>query len=361
MMSTAPAANVIATPPTTTASGVTVDDEARVSFLFRHSRAASRVHVLQHLIQRWRAQRGAAPATSDVPLPCSAAAAPPAAQRAPIDLGLLQQRIAQLPALPRAATEALAKLRDETSSAEDSARCIGTDLALTARVLRLANSAFYGVPGRVGSVNRAIQILGKRTLRGALTAVALSGQFSAIPCEGFRFDGFWRHTIGAAIAAEAIARACALDDETAFTAGVLHDIGRLALAAHFPRETAAMLELARTHDLPWLEAERLALGTDHATVGAAIAAHWHFPPAVQTAITAHHLPQPEGSAPSMADVIHVADAIVHALDLAGDANESVPDIDPQAWQRLGLAPEQALELFQCVDQGVTALCAALVD
>ena len=339
-------------------------EDARVAFLFRHSQQASRVHVLQHLIQRWRAQRAESAQDAAPELPSAAPRAQPVpvvGGSARIDLASLQQRIAQLPALPRAAAEALAMLRDDNSSAEDCARCIGTDQALTARVLRLANSAFYGVPGRVGSVNRAVQMLGKRTLRAALTAVALTGQFSAIQCEGFRFDGFWRHTIGTAIGAEAIARARSLDDETAFTAGVLHDIGRLALAAHFPRETAAMLELARTRDLPWLDAERLALGTDHAVVGATIASQWHFPAAVQAAIAAHHVPQSDSGRPSMADVIHVADAIVHALDLAGEPAESVPDIDAQAWQRVGLSHEQALELFQCIEQGVTALCAALGD
>lgn len=339
--------------------GAGAADAARLTFLFRHSHRARRVHVLQHLIQRWRALPTDTP--GELPPAAGSATLAPAASTTPIDMAQLQQRIAQLPALPRAAAQALAMLRDDNAGAEECARCIGTDQALTARVLRLANSAFYGVPGRVDSVNRAIQMLGKRTLRAALTTVALSGQFSAIQCEGFRFDGFWRHTIGTAIGAEAIARACALDDESAFTAGILHDIGRLALAAHFPRETAAMLELARMHDLPPLEAERLALGTDHAAIGASIALHWHFPDAVQAAISAHHGPQHDGGAPGMADVIHVADAIVHALDLAGEANESVPDIDAQAWQRLGLSADQVLQLFQCIDQGVTALCAALAD
>lgn len=284
-----------------------------------------------------------------------------AATAATIDLVQLQRRIAQLPALPRAAAEALAMLRDESAGTDECARCIGHDQALTARVLRLANSAFYGVPGRVGSVNSAIQMLGKRTLRAALTTVALSGQFNAIRCEGFHFKAFWRHAIGTAIAAEAIARARVLDEETAFTAGLLHDIGRLALAAHFPRETAAALELVRTRDVSWLEAEQQALSTDHAAIGASIASHWHFPAAVQAAIAAHHRPPHGAGEAAMADVIHVADAMVHALDLAAEASEAVPDVEPQAWQRVGLAGDQVMQLFQCIEHGVTALCSALAD
>src|SRR5688572_12596888 len=106
-------------------------DDTRVAFLFRHSRQASRVHVLQHLVQRWRDERAADAA---VPRPFTAQPAAPAAEATAaaavastlVDLGSLQQRIAQLPALPRAAAEALAMLRDEDSGAEDCARCIGT-------------------------------------------------------------------------------------------------------------------------------------------------------------------------------------------------------------------------------------------
>ena len=276
-----------------------------------------------------------------------------------IDPALLQQRIAQLPAWPRAAAQALAALRDDATGADECARCIGHDQALTARVLRLANSAFYGVPGRVASVNSAIQMLGKRTLGAALTAATANAQFNAIVHDGFDFDGFWRHSVGTAIAAEAIARLRLLDDEAAFTAGLLHDIGRLALAAHFPQETASVAALARGHDLTWLEAERMALTTDHAAVGATIAAQWRFPEIVQVAIAAHHQPQPSGSDASMADVIHVADAMAHALDLAGDVHEAVPEVDPQAWQRLGLTTEQAAPLLVRIEQGVLALCNAL--
>jgi putative nucleotidyltransferase with HDIG domain len=277
----------------------------------------------------------------------------------PIDAALLQQRIAQLPALPRAAAQALAALRDESAGAEECARCIGRDQALTARVLRLANSAFYGVPGRVASVSGAIQLLGRRTLSATLTAATLTAQFTDLSCAGFDFDGFWRHALGTALAAEGIARMRVLDEEVAFTAGLLHDIGRLALVAHFPREMAAVLGVAAERDMPLMDAEREVLVTDHAAIGVAIASHWRFPAEVQAAIAAHHQPPPASAEPTMADVIHVADAMVHALDLAGDAHESVPDVDTSAWRRVGLAPEQALSLLQRTEEGVAALCDAL--
>jgi putative nucleotidyltransferase with HDIG domain len=278
-----------------------------------------------------------------------------------IDSALLQRRISQLPSWPRAAAQALESLRDEATGADECARCIGHDQALTARVLRLANSAFYGVPGRVASVNSAIQMLGKRTLGAALTAATANTQFNAIGCAGFDYDSFWRHAVGTAIAAESIARARLFDDEAAFTAGLLHDIGRLALAAHFPQEAAAVLTLARDSDLPWLEAEHRTLDTDHATIGASIAAYWRFPSPVQAAIASHHRPQPSSGAAGLDDVIHVADAMAHALDLAGDPHEAVPEVDPQSWQRLALNAEQVLALLQRTEQGVGELCRALAN
>jgi putative nucleotidyltransferase with HDIG domain len=277
-----------------------------------------------------------------------------------LDLATLQQRIAALPALPKAAAEAIAALRDDDSSAEDCARCIGRDPALTARVLRLANSAFYGVPGRVASIQGAIQMLGRRTLGTALTAAAVTSQFSGLQCEGFHFDAFWRHALATAITAEAIARLRVLDEEMAFTAGLLHDIGRLALAAHFPQQMTHVLALAQARDAWAIDVEREVLATDHAQIGVAIASHWHFPAEVQAAIAAHHQPVASAVA-TIADVVHVADAIVHALDIAGDPHEAVPEVDLAAWARVALTPEQSLSLFECTEEGVAVLCSALAN
>ena len=289
----------------------------------------------------------------------SAVAAPPARR---IDPQLLRQRVAALPALPQAVMDVVVSLRSESGSAEDCAQRIARDPAMTARTLRLANSAFYGVPGRVATIRDAIHMLGRRTLGSLLTTATLSAQFSASSCPGFEFAGFWRHTLGVAIASQLIAAELRCEDDVAFTAGLLHDIGLLALAAHFPAELGAVLAHAQADDISPLAAERATLAVDHVQVGAMIATHWHFPPVVVEAIASHHQPSdptPRGAGASLAEIVHLADAVTHALDIAGAENEMVTEIDPAVWDRLALSPKQVLHVFERTEAGVTALCQAL--
>lgn len=281
--------------------------------------------------------------------------APPAT----IDRDQLASRVRALPALPQAALDALAALRDEDSSAEHCGALLGRDQAIAARVLKLANSAFYGVPGRVGSVRDAVLLLGRRPLVSVLTVAAMSGQFDPKRCPGFDFAGFWRHAIGVALTTRALARFGGEDQDLAFTTGLLHDIGRLVLATQFNSAYAGVAEALARHDDP-VSAEREVLGTDHVEAGALVAAHWRFPAPVVAALLGHHAPTAadDGKA-SLADLLHVADAAVHALDLAGAEAESVPLVDAASWQRAGVPDKEWLAIFAATESGVATLAAAL--
>lgn len=279
----------------------------------------------------------------------------------PIDRALLAQQLRALPALPQAALDALAALREDGASSDHCSALIGRDQALAARVLRLANSAFYGVPGRVGSVRDAVHLLGRRTLATLLTAATLSEQFNARSCPTFAFDGFWCHSIAVALACRGLAQALRVDEEQAFTVGLLHDIGRLALAAQFPRQMDAALRRSQDADDRLTAIEREVLGVDHVEVGSRIAEHWRFPDAVVAAIAGHHAPPGDhgnGSA-SLVDIVHVADALAHALDLAGDPDEAVPAIDPATWNRLALPTSTWLQVLADTDRDVAELGRAL--
>ena len=209
-----------------------------------------------------------------------------------IDQPGLARQINRLPMLPRAVIEALRILRDDAANADACADHITRDQALTARTLRLANSAFYGLPGRVGTIRHALDVLGRRTLGALVTTAAVATQVSPSNCPGFDFKACWRHALGAAIAAESLAIELGRDTGLAFSAGLLHDIGRLALVTFFPAQMGAVLAAARAQDLPQRQVERQQLGVDPTQVGGMIAAHWHFPPAVVTAIVDHHAAQP---------------------------------------------------------------------
>jgi len=325
----------------------------RLSRLFRHSMAAGQIHPLLHVMQRHAGVQGG----------FQAQAAAALVRRAPatsvhIDVDALRQKIVQLPSLPQAVLDVMAVLGDEDASTADIADRIERDQALAARTLRIANSAFYGVPGRIGTIRNAIGILGLRTVGTLLTTAAVSAQFASATCPEFQFGMFWRHAIATALTARGLAQQLRMDEDSAFMAGLLHDIGRLALATQFPAETGQVLQYARDEDLPTLDAERQLLDIDHLAVGVLIATHWHFPPAVVAAIGHHHAPGP-GTVRTIVDVVHAADAFAHALDPSTSRDEMVPCVELAAWGRLELTVAQCLAVLESTSSGVAGLCEAL--
>ena len=275
-----------------------------------------------------------------------------------IDPQALQAKVRELPALPQALSDLLAALQREDVAVEQLTLKIASDQALTAKTLRLANCSFYGVAGRVHSIRDAINVLGLRSLSSALTAAAVSGSFARPQCAGFDFDAYWRHSIASALCAQALAQALKIDEAAAFTAGLLHDIGRLALASHYPEGLAQALRHRAERDCQPITAERHVLGTDHAQVGALIAEHWRFAPAIVDAIGRHHAPPEDGSA-SLLDVVHVADNIAHALDVCSLPDELVPPLSLAAWTRVSLCPEQYRQIFERTEWQLKDVCEAL--
>jgi len=254
-------------------------------------------------------------------------------------------KVRTLPALPQAVTELRTALQREDVAVDELATTISHDQALTAKTLRLANSSFYGVTGRVSSIRDAINILGLRTVATVATTAVVISSFDRTACTGFDFDGFWRHALATAFCAQELAAATRLDAEAAFSAGLMHDLGRLALATYFPLELGQTLHWAAEHDVHSLDAERLMLGIDHAAVGGLIADHWHFAPAISEAIRCHH-ELPAHKTITLADVVHVADNMTHALDLSGQAEDMVPPLSLASWQRVALTPQQVQRTFE---------------
>ena len=333
---------------------------SRVSQLFRQSLRNGQMHPMLHLLRLHRADQtpllglASAKAADTIAAAGSSAAAP----RALIDAARMSEHVAELPAMPQAVTQALAAVASEGASLEDCALHIEHDQALAAQTLKLANSAFFGVAGRVGSIQDAISILGLRTLTMLLTAAAVSARFGGTTCSGFETAVFWRHSVATGLAARAIAGQVGLDPAQCFIAGLLHDIGRLALAVHQPHEVSIMLAWAQQADVALLDAERAVLGLDHVEIGVAIVRRWNFPAAVVEAIAGHHAPA-ASTKPGVADVVHAADAMVHALDLAGGVHEYVPAVDAPSWLRLGLKQAQALAVLTEVEVGVDDICRLL--
>lgn len=333
-------------------------ERERLAWLFRQPQADGRPHPLLQPVACLRGAAGVLPALRTAAVPAPEMPQP----RASIDRDWLTRRIAALPALPQALADAQRVLRDEDSSGRACADALGRDPALAAQVLRLANAASYGRAGRIADLHDAVLLLGRQKLGTVLGAAAVVGRFDAAACPGFDLTGFWRQALACAIAAQALAVELGVDDGLAFTTGLLHDLGRLVLAMQLPAATAEVLALARLHDQPLHAVERELLGIDHAEVGALLAQHWSFPPALVAAIAGHHGP---GTAtalsgqPSLGELLQVADAVAHALDLHRAEDECVPAVCPELAQRLRLTPERCARVLAITEQGVDAACQAL--
>lgn len=271
-------------------------------------------------------------------------------------------RVRDLPALPAAVGQLIASLDDDDLGTEQLAAVLSQDQALLAKTLRLANSSFYGMSRRVVTAADAMAILGLRTVRSVALAAGLARSFAPPRCAGFDFVAFWRHAIGTALCARALAASQRIDGGTAFALGLLHDIGALALASCCAEPYAAVLQYQRERDDLLTDAERAVLGTDHAELGALIAEQWRFAPAMVAAIAAHHAPAetaPDAAA-GLIELVHVADNMAHALDLARRADAMVPPLAMHAWLRLGLDEATCLPLLARVESEHDALCAALL-
>jgi putative nucleotidyltransferase with HDIG domain len=250
-----------------------------------------------------------------------------------------------LPSLPAVVMELLNSIDQDDVDISVLAKKVSHDQALTAKTLRLANSSLYGLQVKVTTIQQAITFLGFQTTRNLITAAAVTGCFAEGHCPGFDHKAFWRHSIATAACAKVLARQMRFNQDYAFTAGLLHDIGRLVLVSCFPQQYAAAIAYRAEHDCYLLEAERAVLGVDHVDAGLALAEHWNFSDTMRLAIGGHHDPEAPGAG-FLAAIIHVADAIVHALDLAQVQDDLVPPISTVAWAALGLDEEVYLQLFR---------------
>lgn len=266
----------------------------------------------------------------------------------------------ELPALPAVVLELIQSFGDSHVSAEQLAIKISHDQAIAAKTLRLANSSFYGLPRQVTSITEATAILGLRTLRGVATAAGLVRGFATSRCQGFDFYAFWGHSIGTALTCRALAQRTRLDEDAAFTLGLLHDIGRLVLVSSYEEEYAQAIAYRTEHDCFMHVAERHQFGVDHAEVGGLIAEHWHFAPEIVAAIACHHRP-PSAAGRGLVDLVHVADNIAHGLDLSHQEDDMVPLLSLDAWGRLALSEKEYREVFDTVAEQHDVVCHALLD
>lgn len=256
-------------------------------------------------------------------------------------------RVDDLPELPQVASKILQLINDPETSAQDLAQIISTDQALTARVLRLCNSAYYGFSRKVTTVSEGVTILGFSAIKSlVLIATAYGTVSQSLIGYGLKPGELWSHSLATGEYARTIARQLDYESpEVAFTAGLLHDIGKIVLNAHALPEIYRANNLCMGQQIPVHEAEVQVLGFSHAEVGAKLAEKWNLPAILCEAIAGHH-DAPAESVPHLAVIVNLASHM---------ADKDEPSMPVNLLSALGLDDVTALRLHDEVQKSLQSL------
>jgi putative nucleotidyltransferase with HDIG domain len=258
-------------------------------------------------------------------------------------LEFLVQQIDSLPTLPTILQRVTEMVNNPKTSALQLSRVILDDQAMTARLLRLVNSPFYGFPRRISTVTEAVTILGFHAVRNLVLTASVVDLLSANESSDFSPTKLWEHSVAVAVAGGLLARYTRHDDrEELFVAGLLHDVGKLVLYQFAPADFVKALTLARREDLALREAEQRTFGYSHDQVGRLLVERWKLPVRLAEAIAYHHRPEVAQLAKREAAMVHLADILARALALGSDGDDAVPQLSAEAWARLEL-PASVLE------------------
>ena len=253
-----------------------------------------------------------------------------------------------LPPMPDVIFKIQRTLLDPNAYAQQIADLIETDQALAARVLKIANSPFYGMTGKVASVHHAAVILGFKTL-GELTTIASFSELmgNKLPGYGYRADELWKHSLAVALASKHIAQK--LNPELindALTAGLIHDLGKLILDPYVLEQREIFDEFMEATDQTFLKAEKHILGFDHAEIAFEICTHWNFPESLALSIKYHHYPSLSDDN-EMAYILHLADYIA-VLSVSGYDMDEILDIQEEGTQTFLKVHQEELKSISSV-------------
>jgi len=244
-------------------------------------------------------------------------------------------RIDNLPTLPQVVVEVNRLMQDPDVSLQQVGELIEKDLALAPRILKLVNSSFFGLSTRISSISRAVVLLGFNTVRSALFSVAVIDAMASGRDDGlFNIQSFWKHSLTVAVISRYISQQTGLaDKENAFTAGLLHDIGKIVLWQHFNPWFKAIHEKAVREGLPLFRIEDQEGDFSHAAIGAHLAQKWQLPEVLCRAIRFHHRPTRDANA-APEGIIHVADILSHCVADNNNSyrlEEAAVDVNDPPW------------------------------
>ena len=277
----------------------------------------------------------------------------------------LMRRIQNLPTLPEVVTRIHSLVDSPTAGSREIAEIVENDQSLTAKLLGLVNSAFYGREREIGSVRDAITEVGTTTLVNVTLSL---GAYEVFKRSIGRFDSpaFWRHAVAVGLIAQTLAESAGLDRQTdhVFTGGLLHDLGKVALAYRCPDEFAAIVDRATDQSETMVEAERFVIGTDHATVGDWVARLWQLPEPIAVAIRHHHEPPGDRqgyrtSEDPIVDVVAVSDWVAHSAAIGNGSPGSFSTPDDACFDSIGIDPQTCRNAARRIDEAFARAVASL--
>ncbi|MEN6327220.1 MAG: HDOD domain-containing protein [Syntrophomonas sp.] len=269
-----------------------------------------------------------------------------------ISMESIVEAVNDLPALPHVVVKVMELTEDPDATAQDISNVLNQDQAMTARVLKLANSAFYGFPRRIGTINDAIIYLGFKTIRSIVMAVSVSDILSR-EIEGYalEYGELWKHSQCTAIAARLIARKAKFGLlDLAYTAALLHDIGKVILNNFMKEAYHEVVDRVSGENTSFIDTENEILGFNHAMVGARVAENWNLPPELVEAIALHHHPENAEINKRLTAIVHLGDAICVMMGIGIGIDGMLYPVS-----------EEAMKLLGFNEAGIETIISELVD
>jgi putative nucleotidyltransferase with HDIG domain len=275
-------------------------------------------------------------------------------------LDQILRQVRSFPTMPKTGANMLALLENPDTTVTEIEKVVRHDPGLTGNILKLANSAYFGMPTKVSSVRQAVILLGMKRLVQLVIASCVSAVMDvSVPGYQLPPGNLWRHSIAVSIAAEALARDSgntAVED--VFTPALLHDIGKLILGQFVGNELETIEHIA-DKGIPHVVAENMVFGIDHAELGAKILEQWAFPPEVVNAVKWHHDPDGVDSVVSQIDIVYLANLLCQTNGSGGEDEGHAIELSPAVMERSGIKFGQFEEISQNVERWVDELSAAL--
>jgi len=258
-------------------------------------------------------------------------------------IDIVRSKKTRIPTLPVVMNNIIATARDKNTSARDLAKFITNDQAISARVLKIANSPYYGMSSKIDSISRAIVVIGFREVISLALATGVITSFAK--SSTMDMTSLWKHSIGVGFASRIILEQIGQKaKESTMLIGLLHDLGKVIFSIYFPEEYARLLENVSSKGLVLNKAEKESMGMDHAELASLIMEHWNFPAHITEPIHFHHDPLScPGKYKHMAMILNIADFICHKAGIGSSGNHKVKKAI-KVFANVGLSPDDILPL-----------------